>query len=188
MNTTQSHTQPEFSAASLLVKQSAETPAGRPANPKLDRLPERWSWVSKLGPLALAPYLIAFSVGAATALAWQSYGGAAREMIAPTARSAYQQQFNAISLDLNAMRQGIDRIATNLDVNQEQMRRSVDQLAAGQEWITRDFNNKLEAIEHNILDKISVPQQRPAPAPPRNPVQRPSQVPVVRSSTPQAEK
>lgn len=180
MNTTQGPTQPEFFAASLLVKPSAEAPASRPASPKGDRLPERWSWVSRLAPLALAPYLIAFFIGVATTLAWQSLGGAAREMITPTARSPYQQQFNAISLDLNAVRQGIDRIATSLDANQEQMRRSVDQLAANHESITRDFSSKLEAVEHDILDKISVPPQRPAPASPRNSVARPSQAPLVR--------
>jgi hypothetical protein len=184
MNTTQSPTQPEFFAASLLVKPSAEAPAGRPANPKGDRLPERWSWVSRLAPLALsrAPYLIAFFIGVAATLAWQSYGGRATEMIAPTARSSSQEQFNAISLDLNAIRQGIDRIATNLDANQDLMRRSVDQLATSHEWITRDFSSKLEAVEHNILDKVSVPAQRPAPAP--RPVARPSQVPMVRSGIP----
>jgi hypothetical protein len=184
MNTTQNPTPPEFFAASLLVKPSAEAPAGRPPNPNRDRLPERWSWVSKLAPLALASYLIAYFIGVATPLAWQSYGGAAREMIAPTARAPFQQQLNAISLDLGAMRQGIDRIAANLDANQEQMRRSLDQLAAGHESITRDFSSKLEAVEHDILDKISVPAQRPAPAPPRNPVARPSQVPMVRSGIP----
>jgi hypothetical protein len=184
MNTTQSSTKPEFSAASLLVKPSAEAPAGRPSNPKRDRLPERWWWVSKLAPLTLAPYVAAFLIGGATTLAWQSYGGATREMIAPAARSPYQQQLNAISLDLNAMRQGIDRIATNLDASQEQMRRSVDQLAASHEGITRDFSSKLEAVEHNILDKISVPPPRPAATPPRNPVARPPQVPMVRSGIP----
>jgi hypothetical protein len=179
MNSTQSPTQPEFFAASLLVKPSAEAPAGRAANPKRE-LPERWSWLSRLAPLA--PYLIAFFIGAATTLAWQSYGGAARETIAPTARSPDQQQFNAISLDLSGLRQGIDRIAANLDANQEQMRRSVEQLAASREWIARDFSSKLEAVEHDILDKVSVPPQRPAP--PRNPVARPSQVPMVRSGIP----
>lgn len=178
MNSTQSPTQPEFFAASLLVKPSADAPAGRPANPKRE-LPERWSWLSKLAPLA--SYLIAFFIGAATTVAWQSYGGTAREAFAPTARSS-DQQLNAISLDLNGLRQGIDRMAATLDANQDEMRRSVEQLAASREGIARDFSSKLEAVEHNILEKISVPPQRPAP--PRNPVARPSQVPMVRSGIP----
>ena len=182
MNTTQSPTQPEFFAASLLVKPSAEAPVGRPATRKGDRPPARWSWVTTLAPLALVPCLTAFLIGVATTLAWQSYGGSAREMIGPTAGSSYQEQFNAISVDLNAMRQGIDRIANNQDANQEQMKRSVDQLAATHELITRAFSNKLEVVEHHILDKISAPAQRPASAP--HPVARPSQVPMVRSGIP----
>jgi hypothetical protein len=187
MNTMQSPT-PEFFAASLRVKPSAEAPAARPAYPKNDQLPDRRSWLGQLAPLAFARYLIVFFIGVAAALAWQSYGGAARQMIAPAASSPNEQQFTAISLDLDALRQGIDRIATSSAASQERTTHSLEQLAAGQEWMTRDFNSKLEAVEHDILDKISVPPPRPAPAPPRPPVQRPPQVPAVHSSVPQAER
>jgi hypothetical protein len=179
MNTMQSPT-PEFLAASLRVKPAVEAPAARSASLKND--PDRWSWRGKLAPFV--GYLIAFFIGATTALAWQSYGDAAREMIAPTASSLYQQQFNAMSLDLDAVRQGIDRIATGLASSQEQMRHSVEELSANHEWMTRDFSSKLEAVEHNILDKISAPPQRPTPTPPRNPVQRPPSAPMVHSSIP----
>ena len=181
MNTIQSPT-PELFAASLRVKPAVEAPAARSANLKNDRRPDSWLWLSKLA--LLVRYVVAFFIGVTTALAWQSYGDAARETIAPTAPSSNQQQFNAMSLDLDAMRQGIDRIVTGLAASQEQMKRSVDQLAAGQEWMTRDFSSKLEAVEHHILDKIPVPPPRPAPAPPRNPVQRPAQVPMVHSGIP----
>lgn len=181
MNTIQSPTQREYFAASLLVKPSVEAPAARSANPKNDRLPERWAWLGKLAPLARYP--IAFFIGVTTAVAWQSYGGAAREKIAP-----YQQQFEAMSVDLDAVRQGIDRIAADLAANQEQMRRSVDQLAAGHEWMSRDFSSKLEAVEHTILDKVSAPPPRPAPAAPRNPVQRPPQAPIAHSGILNVEK
>jgi hypothetical protein len=87
-------------------------------------------------------------------------------------------------LDLEAVRQSVDRIATSFAASQEQMRRSVDQLAAGQKWMTRDFNGKLQAVEQNILDKISMPPPRQAPAPPRHPILRPSQAPIVRSDIP----
>lgn len=181
MNTMQSPT-PEFLAATLRVKPAVEAPAARPANLKNERLPVRWSWLGKLAPVV--GYLVAFFIGATTTLAWQSYGDAARGMIAPTAPSPYQEQFNAMSLDLDALRQGIDRIATGLADSQEEMKRSAEQLAASREWMTRDFSSKLQAVEHNILDKISVPPPRPAPAPPRSPVQRPAQVPMVHSGIP----
>jgi hypothetical protein len=178
MNTMHSRTQPDFLAASLLAKPSVEAPAARPPDLENEQLPDRW-W--RLGKFALLlRYPIAFFVGVTTTLAWQSYGDAARGKIAPPAPSAYQQQFNAMSLDLDAVRQGVDRIATGLAANQEQMRRSVDQLTAGHEWMTRDFSSKLEAVEHNILDKIPAPR----PPAPRNPVARPPQTPMVHSGIP----
>jgi hypothetical protein len=181
MNTMQSPT-PESFAASLRVKPAVEAPVARPANLKNNRPPDRGSWPGQLAPLVRYP--IAFFIGVTTVLAWQSYGDAAREKIAPTAPSPYQQQFAAMSLDLDAVRQGVDQIATGLATSQEQMRRIVDQLAASHEWMTRDFSGKLEAIEHNILDKIPVPPPRPAPGPPRNLVQRPAQVPMAHSGIP----
>jgi hypothetical protein len=117
----------------------------------------------------------------------QSYGDAAREMIAssspqlgwlapqtasvaqtppdmikraaPTAPSSDQQQPHAITL----------------------MRQSIDQLAAGQEQMTREIT-KLRAAEQEILDKISVPPPRPAVPPAHKPVPPtlPSQAPPTR--------
>ncbi len=118
-------------------------------------------------------FLITFCVGVAAALAWQSYGDAAREMIAssypqlgwlapqaavaqtvpdPSAAATPSldgQEFKAISLNLAAVRQ------------------RVDQLAAVQEQMTRDFTTKLQAAEQEILDKISAPPPQPAAAPAR---------------------
>jgi hypothetical protein len=126
-------------------------------------------------------FLITFCVGVAAALAWQSYGDAAREMIAssypqlgwlapqaavaqtvpdPSAAATPSldgQEFKAISLNLAAVRQ------------------RVDQLAAVQEQMTRDFTTKLQAAEQEILDKISVPPPQPAAAPARKPMSPPSQ-------------
>ena len=115
-------------------------------------------------------FLVTFFVGVAATLAWQSYGDAAREMIAnsypqlgwlaprpaPTAQNApdvialaapaaptpEQQQLNAMSLD--AVRESIDRIATGVAASQEQIARSVDGIApsvvAGQEQMTRSID------------------------------------------------
>ena len=145
--------------------------------------------------------LVTFCSGIAATLAWQSYGDAAREMIAnsypqlgwlapqppptaqnapdvialaaPAAPSPDQQQLNAMSLD--AVRQSIDRIAAS----QEQIARSVDRLTAGQEQMTREIT-KLQAVEQYVLYKNSEHSPRPALAPARNPVPRPSQAPMVR--------
>ncbi len=107
--------------------------------------------------------------GAAT-LAWLSYGDAAREMIAssspqlgwlapqaaapqpaaPAAPPADQQQLNAISFGLAAVRQSVDQLAA--------------QLAAGQEQMTREIT-MLRTTQQGIIDKISVTPARPAVAP-----------------------
>jgi hypothetical protein len=131
-------------------------------------------------------FLITFCVGVAATLAWQSYGDMARGIIAnsypqlgwlaPQAAAAQTvpdtivtavpsrdpQELKAISLGLAAVRQ------------------RVDQVAAGQEQMTRDFTTKLQAAEQEILEKISLPPPQPAAAPARKPVPPPLQVAPLR--------
>ena len=133
-------------------------------------------------------FLFAFCIGVAATLAWQSYGDAAREIIAssypqlgwlaPQAAAAQaapttiaaatasldQHELKAVSLGLAAVRQRVDQLAA--------------QVAAGQEQMTRDFTAKLHAVEQDILDKISAPQ--PAAAPARKPVPSPAQAAPLR--------
>src|SRR6266436_1918426 len=125
----------------------------------------------------LTHILVTICVGVAAILAWQSYGDAARRIIAssypqldwlapraaPIAYSAHgttgpaaqaaaspdQQRLNAMSLDLDAIRQSVDRIA----ITQEQMTREI---------------SKLQAVEQQIksrpaLARNSVPRSAPAP-------------------------
>jgi hypothetical protein len=103
--------------------------------------------------------LITICVSAAAILVSRSYGDAARQMIASsysqlvlaprTAPVAYsapdQQRFDAISVDLDAIRQIVDRIA----VTQEQITRNIDQLTIGQEQMMREINKQLAAEQHN---------------------------------------
>jgi hypothetical protein len=128
--------------------------------------------------------LIAFAVGVAATSAWQSYGDAARGMIAnsypqlgwlaPPAAAAQvapatieaatasldQQELKAMSLNLAAVRQRVDQLAA--------------QVAASEEQMTRDFTTKLHAAEQDILDKMSAPPPPPAAAPVRKPVPPPA--------------
>jgi hypothetical protein len=141
---------------------------------------------------ALVRFLITFGVGIAATLAWQSYGDAAREMVAssseqlgwlaPQAAGVAQaaprmiapaaapspdlEQLKAVTLSLAVVRQSVDQLAA--------------QVAAGQEQMTRDIT-KLQAAEQDILHKISEPPPRPAVAPVRKPVPpMPSQASPVR--------
>jgi hypothetical protein len=210
----------EFYAGLLPVEPPVDAPAICPADPKNDRSPIGRPSLRKRASRTLSRFLITFCIGVAATLAWQSYGDAAREMIAnsypqlgwlgPQAEPATQntpdmialaapaapsldQQLNAMSIDLEAVRQSLDRIAPSIVAGQEQMARSVDriaatqeqiarsvgQLTAGQEQVTREIT-KLQAVEQYVLYKNSEPPPRPAPAQARNPVPRPSQAPIVR--------
>jgi hypothetical protein len=126
--------------------------------------------------------LIMFCVGIFATLAWQAYGDTARERIAtlypelswlepqagvaqtvpdavgPAIASLDRQELKTISLGLAAVSQ------------------KVDQLAASQQQIARDFT-KLQAAEQSILEKISVSPSQPTAAPVRKPV--PSQAQAV---------
>jgi hypothetical protein len=199
MSAMPSPVQSEFSEGTLTIKPSDDVPTVDPDDLRNDQFPRR-SFAQR-APLALARFLITFGVGVGAALAWQSYGDAAREMIAnaspqltwlalpgapvaqdPAETSAPaapaspfpEQQFGAVSVDLDALRQGVDRIAAN----QDQMTRSIGQLAAGQEQMTREIA-KLQSIEQYLLYKNSEPPPRPAPAPAPRPAARPVQPPAA---------
>ncbi len=213
MNAMSSPAQSEFYAGVSPV----EAPAVSPADLKNDRLPNGRRSSRKRALRTVSSLLIAFCIGVAATLAWQSYGDAAREIIAhahpqlgwlvpqgepvtqnapdtvtvagPAAPAFDQQQLDAMSTDLETVRQSIDRIvpgqeqmARSIDriaATQEKMARTVDQLTASQEQVMREIT-KLQAVEQYILYKSSEPPPRPAPAPARSPAPRPSLLPIVR--------
>jgi hypothetical protein len=134
--------------------------------------------------------LITFCIGVAVTVAWQSYGDAARQMIAnsspqlgwlapqdvvaettspmtaATASSPDQQQLREMSAELATVREKVDQLAA--------------QVAAGQEEMARDLATKLQAAEEDILNKISITPQQPAAASARKPTPPPLQVPPIR--------
>src|SRR5229473_7611947 len=128
MNAMPSPAQSEFYAGLSPVEPPVEAPAVRPADLKNDRLQNGRPSLRKRASRTLSRFLITFCIGVAATLAWQSYGDAAREMIAnshpqfgwlapqgepvtqnapvavavaaPAAPAFDQQQLNAISIDL----------------------------------------------------------------------------------------
>src|SRR5215471_15938151 len=97
--------------------------------------------LGKAVPLVFTGYLMAIFIGAAATLAWQSYGGAARQTVAgwfpqlgwlappaspvaPTAPApsagASPDSLKATSLALAAVRQSVDKLATELNKLQAQ--------------------------------------------------------------------
>jgi hypothetical protein len=204
MSAMPSPAQPEFSEGSLTVKPSDDVPTVHPADLRNDQFLAGPPSFAKRASLALARFLITFCIGIGATLAWQSYGDTARDMIAsaspqlawlalpaaqdpaetvtpaePTGAPAPpprdQQQPSVLSVDLDGVRQSIDRMAAN----QDEMTRSIGQLVAGQEEMTREIA-KLQSIEQYILYKNSEPPPRPAPAAAPKPAPRPSQPQVAR--------
>jgi hypothetical protein len=183
MNTLPTSAQSEFVAASLLDK-PVEASAVRAANFKNEQLPTKSSNPGTL----FGSHLILLLIGVAGTLAWQTYGDATIHMLAsavaspgrssPDHASPDQQQFNAMSLDLDVVRQRIDGLAASIATNQQRIMQSVEQLTAGQEQITREVA-KLKAVDHNDHYGNSDPPPRPAPAPAPKSVPRPSQAPAA---------
>jgi len=185
MSSTLSPARPKFSAGRWVTEPSGEA-AIRPTD--LDQFPSKRPSLGKRTSHTLARFLITCCIGAAATLAWQAYGDAAREMIAsssprlgwlapqsapvaraaPAAPSPDLEELKAISFGLAGVRQRVDQIAA--------------QFAAGQEQMTRDITSKLQAAEHDILDKIAAapPQPQPAAAPAHKPASPLSQAPPVR--------
>ena len=120
-------------------------------------------------------FLMIFSIGVAATLAWQSYGEAAREMVA---KSSPQLRWLAPqSQTAPDMVAATARATPSPDVEQLKamslglavVRQSVDQLAAAQQQMTDEIA-KLQATEQEILDKVSAPPRptaAPAPTPAR---------------------
>ena len=171
--------QPEF----LEDKPSVEVPAIRLADVNDDRSPsarpslgnlDPLGRLGRLDPLAFARYLIPFSIGIAVALAWQSHGNATRDA----------DMLKAMSLDRDAVRQSLDRIAASVATSQEQMtrrmERSIDRLAAAQEQTTHEISD-LQTFEQYVLDRISTLPVHSAPATVPKPVSRPPQTSIVHS-------
>jgi|SRR5215471_16541744 len=197
--------QSAFYAGLLPVEPSVEPPPVHPPVVENDRLPNGQPSLRKRASRAISRFLMSFGIGVAATLAWQSYGDAAREMIVSSypqlgwlaPPSVDQQQLNAMSLDLEAVRQSVDRIAasvatgqeqmtrsvdriaTGISTSQDRMTRSVDQLAAGQERMTHEIT-KLQAVEQYVFYKNAEPPPRSDPAPALKHIPRPSQALTAR--------
>jgi hypothetical protein len=147
-----------------------------------ERLPSSAPALRGRASRALARFLITFGIGAVATLAWQSYGDAAREVIAtsspqlawlvpqaPPARpvpdavaatssaipSSDRQQVEAMSLALAVVRQRVDQLAAQLAFNQQQM---VNQIG------------KLQSADEEILRKVSAPASQQTAVSARKPM------------------
>ena len=122
-------------------------------------------WLSRKLPSLAKPsraliILITSCIGVAATLAWQS----------SATPSADLRQLQAMSLDLAAARQSVDRLAAQhqqMAGDLAAVRQSVDRLAAQRQQMAGEIAN-LQAAQQALLRKVStVPG--PSPRQPRNP-------------------
>jgi hypothetical protein len=165
-------------SSTLSRRRSASSPDWA-AEPPVERPARR-----KRSSQGFSRFLITFCVGIAATLAWQTYGDAAKGIVAsqypqlawlapqaaatpasnsvvPPTSSPDSQELKAISFSLTAMRQRID------------------QLAASQDQVTRDITTKLQVAKQEILDRIPTPSPQQTTPPARKPA-LPSAVAPVR--------
>jgi hypothetical protein len=124
-------------------------------------------------------FLIAFFLGAVATLAWQSYGRAAREIVA----GAFPQlhwlapQIAVVETTpdrLDQIMRSVDRIASDIAASQQQMTRSIDHLTAGQEQMTREIII-LREISRYVPSKKEEVRPHSASGPARRSSQRSAQ-------------
>jgi hypothetical protein len=124
-----------------------------------------------------------FGIGIVTALAWQSYRDAARQVIADTyPQLAWLAPQTAVAQNAPAAimlptdppdPQEIKTLSFDLaGVSQK-----IDQLAAAQEHMTREIT-KLQAVEQYVFYKNLEPPPRSAPAPAASPARNPAPKPL----------
>jgi len=165
--------------ASTVSPTASEFSADLSTRPSLDAMIKRPS-LGKRASRSLTRFLIIFCIGVAATLAWQSYGDAAREMIANSSPelSWLAPQATPLAQTASDMPAPAPSATPSPELKQlslafATMRQSVDQLAASQQQMA-DGIAKLAADQQELLHKISAPPPRPAPTPARKPMPLPS--------------
>jgi hypothetical protein len=165
----------------LPAKWSVEAPAFRTTDPESDWFSgEQPSYGRSPSHRRLPRLLIMFFLGAAVTLACQAYNHAAREMIAklypqldwlappaPDGQSAADR--------IEQISHSVDRIASDIAANQEQITQSIDHLTADQQQMTREII-RLQAISEYTPYKNQEPSPQPASATARKAIHRASQM------------
>jgi hypothetical protein len=175
-----------------LPKYSADLATTAPALDVLIQPPS----LGKRASRAIVRFLIVFCIAVAATLAWQSYGDAARAIIATSwpqlawlAPEALPQAASqppaaapaaTASPELQQLREDLAQLKQELEQFKEipsafaSLRQRVDQVAAGQQQIAGDIA-KLATRQQEVLHKLaSPPPARPAAAPKPKPVTPPS--------------
>jgi hypothetical protein len=167
--------------SSILSPTQSEFSPNRPAIPSLEisarhdlktaRVLSESLSLRRRAPRAIFRFLIVFCLGITATLGWQSYGDAARVIIANSSEQlgwlapAPIEQASDITVPtaVTTPFSDIDGLKT-MSLGLAIMRQNVDQLITGQEQLAREIT-KLQAAEQDVLQKISEPAPKPSAAP-----------------------
>lgn len=158
---------PRFYEILLPAKQSAERPAFRMAGQNgdwfADDPPRHRQRASRL----VVHLLVMFVLGAVATLAWLSYSHAAREIVAglsPQLRwlAPPAEAVKPAPDRLQEITRSVDRISGDIAASREQIARSIDHLAAGQEQMSREII-RLQALSQYAAARKEEPPSRRGP-------------------------
>jgi hypothetical protein len=166
-----------MSMSSTLSPTQSELLPGRRAIPSLEisarhdlknaRVLSESLSLRRRAPRAIFRFLIVFCLGIAATLGWQSYGDAARVMIAKSSEQfawlapapVEQPSDTTVPTAVATPSADIEELKT-MSLGLTIVRQNVDQLITAQEQMAREIT-KLQAAEQNVLQKISEPAPRP---------------------------
>ena len=157
-----------------------------------DRLVAMENQTKKRGSRGFTRYLVAVLIGVAATLAWQSYGDAGKQVIATKAPELgwspeTKQMIASWTLGWTKAPAGSEKralpvaqtapAAPSLDAEKVQqmtqslaaLRQTVEQLAAGQDQMTRVIG-RLESTVAELITKMPEPPPQPPAAPARKPM------------------
>jgi hypothetical protein len=151
------------------AKRSTAAPAFRMVGREEDWFASEQASHRKRTSRSRVRFLGIFFLGAMAILAWQSYGHAARDIVAgvfPQLRwLAPAADADPTSVRIEQITHNVDRIASDIAASHEQITHSIDNLAAGQDHMT------LEIIRLRALSQFAPsrredlpPQAAPVPA------------------------
>jgi hypothetical protein len=134
------------------------------------------AWHGRQKSRSRSRVLMMIFLGAIAILAWQFYSHAAREIIAGLSPQLRWLAPQAVGADTDSDRieqitHNVDRIASDIAASREQITRSIDHLAAGQEQMTLEII-RLQAIPQFAPSKKGVSPQQQASGPARKASQR----------------
>lgn len=110
-------------------------------------------------------FVVAVGIGVGGTLAWQAYGDQIREKLAVAypqlgwlAPHLVSSSTGAASSSSRGLEQQLQEMALNLATMRQRVEQLSVQVANGQDQLNRDIGARVQASEHDILDRMAQPR------------------------------